>query len=153
MTAPVASSSAQARYDYEGYGRYGGERDKGDSYLAFAVVLLAIAGIMNTIGGIAAISNSHFYTQHAHYVFADLKTFGWAVTIIGVVQILAAYGVYQRNQLARWVGVVSLSLNAVAQLLLIPAHPFFALAIFALDILALYGLIAYGSKPETPAAA
>jgi hypothetical protein len=151
MTAPIASTSAQARYDYEGYGRYGGERNKGDSYLAFAIVLLGIAGVLNLIGGIAAISNSHFYTQHAHYVISNLKTWGWVVTIIGGLQLLVAYGVYQRNQAARWTAVVLLSLNAIASLLMIPAYPFWSLSIFALDIIALYGLIAYGQKPETPA--
>ena len=39
-----------------------------------------------------------------------------------------------------------LSLNALAQLLMMPAYPFWSLAIFAIDILAIYGLIAYGKR-------
>jgi len=39
-----------------------------------------------------------------------------------------------------------LSLNAVAQLLMIPAYPFWSLALFALDILAVYGLVIYGER-------
>jgi hypothetical protein len=41
-------------------------------------------------------------------------------------------------------GVVVLAGNVIAQLLMMPAYPFWSLAIFALDILAIYGLIAYG---------
>jgi hypothetical protein len=36
--------------------------------------------------------------------------------------------------------------NAIAQLLMMPAYPFWSLSIFALDILAIYGLIAYGKR-------
>jgi hypothetical protein len=39
-----------------------------------------------------------------------------------------------------------LSLNAIAQLLMIPAYPFWSLAIFAIDFLAIYGLCAYGAR-------
>jgi hypothetical protein len=45
--------------------------------------------------------------------------------------------------------VVVLSVNAVAQLLMMPAYPFWALAIFTLDILAIYGLIAFGRRITT----
>jgi hypothetical protein len=34
----------------------------------------------------------------------------------------------------------------VAQLLSIPAYPFWSLAIFAIDIVAIYGLVAYGKR-------
>jgi hypothetical protein len=51
-----------------------------------------------------------------------------------------------KNQFARWTGVVVLSLNAIAQLLMIPAYPLWSLAIFAIDILAVYGLVAYGKR-------
>jgi len=42
--------------------------------------------------------------------------------------------------------VIVLSLNAIAQLLMMPAYPFWSLSIFTLDILAGYGLIAYGQR-------
>jgi hypothetical protein len=36
--------------------------------------------------------------------------------------------------------------NAIAQLLMMPAYPFWSLCIFAIDILAIYGLIAHGKR-------
>jgi hypothetical protein len=98
------------------------------------------------IDGIAAIGNAHFYVANAHYVFADLKTWGWIILVLGILQLLVGLGVLVENQFARWTGVVILSLNALAQLLMIPAYPFWSLAIFAIDILAIYGLIAYGQR-------
>ena len=65
---------------------------------------------------------------------------------IGVIQLLVGLGVFVKNQFARWVGVVVLAGNSIAQLLMIPAYPFWSLSIFTLDILAIYGLIAYGKR-------
>ena len=114
--------------------------------MAFAGVMLMIVGIMNFIGGIAAIDDANVYTHNAHYVFGSLNTWGWIILITGAVQVLAAVGIWVRNQFARWLGVGFASLNALAQLLLLPAFPLWALALFAVDILIIYGLIAYGDR-------
>jgi hypothetical protein len=133
--------SAQSSADYSDY-----EDERGRGWILFAAVLLLTLGTINVIEGIAAISRSHFYVAGAHYVFGDLRTWGWVALILGAIQLLAGLGVLAKNQFARWTGVAVLSLNALAQLLMIPAYPFWSLAIFAVDILALYGLIAYGKR-------
>ena len=126
-----------------GYERYQ-DPDRGYGWVAFAGVLLLVVGTINFIEGIAAIGNAHFFTRNTHYVVGSLNTWGWVVLCIGVVQLLVGLGVFAKNQLARWTGVVILSLNAIAQLLMMPAYPFWSLCIFALDILAISGLVAYG---------
>jgi hypothetical protein len=55
--------------------------------------------------------------------------------------------VWAGNELARWAGIVIVSLNAIAQLMFIPAYPFWSLGIFTLDVLVLYALAAYGGRP------
>jgi hypothetical protein len=65
---------------------------------------------------------------------------------IAVIQVAVGFGVFVKNQLSRWIGVVFLAANAIAQLLMMPAYPFWSLTIFAIDILAIYGLVAYGHK-------
>jgi hypothetical protein len=54
--------------------------------------------------------------------------------------------VFVKNQLSRWAGVIVLGANAIAQMLMIQAYPFWSLALFTLDIVAIYGLIAYGQR-------
>ena len=122
------------------------EDDRGTGWIAFAGILLTILGTMNVIEGIAAISNAHFFVGDARYVFGDLNTWGWISVCLGVLQLLAGLGVFAKNQFARWAGVGVLSLNALAQLLMMPAYPFWSLSLFALDILAIYGLVAYGKR-------
>ena len=128
-----------------GYGAYADD-DRGYGWVAFAGVLLIIFGTLNTIEGIAAIGNAHFFVANTHYIFGSLNTWGWVVLCIGVIELAVGLGVFAKNQFSRWVGVFILSLNAIAQLLMIPAYPFWSLSIFTLDVLAIYGLIAYGSR-------
>jgi hypothetical protein len=133
----------------------GGRYATGQGYglVIFAAVLLGLVGFFNLIDGIAAIANSHVFVANAHYVFANLRTWGWITLIIGVLQLLAAVGVVAGNQLARWFGVAVLGLNAIDQMFFLAAYPFWSLIIIAVDIVAVWGLCAYGSRENVEAAA
>jgi hypothetical protein len=120
--------------------------ERGSGWVAFAGTLLLIVGVMNIIQGIAAIGGAHFYTANAHYVFGSLNSWGWVVLILGALQALAGVGVFAANQFARWGGVLILSLNAIAQLLMMPSYPFWSLTLFAVDILAIFALVAHGRE-------
>jgi hypothetical protein len=122
------------------------EQDSGSAWMTFAGIVILLVAVLNIIDGIAAISKSGFFVQDAHYVFSDLRTWGWIVLALGALQMLVGFGIWAGNQLARWTGIVIVSLNAIAQLLFIPAYPFWSLSIFALDLLVLYGLAAHGGR-------
>ena len=62
----------------------------GYGLVLFAAILLFITGCFNIIQGIAAIANSHVFHAHAHYVFANLTTWGWVTAILGALQLVAA---------------------------------------------------------------
>jgi|tagenome__1003787_1003787.scaffolds.fasta_scaffold20948660_2 hypothetical protein len=123
------------------------EEERGSGWITFAGVVIIMVAILNIIDGIAAISRSSFFAHNARYVFSDLRTWGWIVLALGALQMLVGFGIWAGNQLARWTGIVVVALNAIAQLLFIPAYPFWSLSIFALDVLVLYGLAAYGGRP------
>ncbi len=114
--------------------------------IIFAMALLIVLGVFNVIYGIAAIARSHVFVANAHFVFSDLRAWGWVALIIGVLQLLAAIGVMAGNQLARWFAVAVVALNTIAQMLSIPAYPFWSLMIIAVDVVALWGLCLYGSR-------
>ena len=122
------------------------ERGHGYGLVLFASILLLVIGCFNLIYGIAAVANSHVFTANAHYVFGSLRTWGWITLIIAVLQLLAAGGVLAGNQLARWFAVAVLGLSAIDQMFFLPAYPFWSLTIIAMDVFALYGLCAYGSR-------
>ena len=122
---------------------------RGLGLILFAAVLLFVVGFFNIIYGIAAIANSHVFVADAHYVFAN-RAWGWITLIIGVLLLIAAGGVLAGNQLARWFAVAVVGLNAIDMMFFIPAYPFWALTIIAVDVVALsYGLCAYGTPRRT----
>jgi hypothetical protein len=125
----------------------GASRGEGYWMIVFAVVLLFTVGFFNVIDGIAAIARSHVFIANAHYVIGDLRAWGWVALILGVLQVFAAIGVIAGSQAARWVAVAVIGLNAIGQMFFIPAYPFWALMIIAVDVVALWGLCAYGT-PE-----
>jgi hypothetical protein len=120
--------------------------DRGFGWVAFAGAMLLLAGVINFIDGVAAISASHFYVSGARYVIGDLNTWGWVVLLLGVAQALSGLGVLTGNQIARWSGVAFAGLNAIAQLMFIPAYPLWSVALFAVDIVVLYSLIVHGGR-------
>jgi hypothetical protein len=143
MPPTTTPSVGEARRHTEGHG-YG--------LVLFASILLLVVGCFNAIQGIAAIVNSHVFVTNAHYVFGNLRAWGWITLILGALQLLAAAGVLAGNQLARWFAVAVIGLNAIDQMFFIPAYPFWSLTIIAMDIVALWGLCVYGSRRNLAAA-
>jgi uncharacterized membrane protein (DUF2068 family) len=129
------------------------EDEHGQGLVTFAGVLLMIAGILNVIYGIAAIDNANVFTKNARYVFADLNTWGWFVLVLGVVQLFAAFAIWRGTPWARWFGVGCASVNAILQTMFIPAYPILAMTVLTLDIVAIYGLLAYGGRRKAARAA
>ena len=119
--------------------------------IVFAAVLLAVAGFFNLLDGIAAIADSHIFIGNAHYVVGDLRARGWVATNFGALQVIAALGVLAGSQMARWFAVAVVGLNALGQMFFIPAYPFWSLVIIAVDVVALWGLCAYGSRENLAA--
>ena len=129
---------------------YAEERDStGEGWVLFAGTILALLGVVNLIDGIAAVSNSTFFVGDAKLVLSDLNTWGWVLIVMAAVQLLAALGVWARTPGVRWLGVGIAGLNAIAQLIVMPAYPFWSLCLFTLDILVIYGLIAHGARPRS----
>lgn len=116
----------------------------GEGWLVYAGLLVLIGAVLNIVWGIAAIGNAHFFVANAQYVISDLNTWGWVTLIIGAVLLVAGLGIFAGARWAVWTGVLFLGLNAIDQLLSIPAYPFWSLAMFSLSLLGMYGLVAHG---------
>lgn len=125
------------------------DSNRGEGWVLFAGVMVMIAGFLNVIYGIAALDDSAVFADGSRYViFDDLNTWGWIHLIIGLVQVVAAFSIWSRNSFGRVIGVASATVSAIAIMLFANAFPFIAFGIFVLDLLVIYGLVAYGGKPE-----
>jgi hypothetical protein len=140
-TQPARSREWSSNAESAGY-----SDDTGDGWVLFAGITLSVLGIMNVIYGIAAISQSTFFVGGAKFVFSDLKTFGWILLVLGIVQVATALGVWFKVKGVRWVGIAFASLNAIAVMLAMPAYPLWSICLFALDVLVIYALAAHGAR-------
>ena len=122
------------------------DADRVAGWLLFAGAMVMIAGFLNVIYGIAGIGNANWLEANSDYVFSNLKTWGWIVLIVGILQVTAAFSIWVGHEYGRWVGMMSAGLNSIVMLMFIPAYPFGALAVFAIDILVIYGLATYGGR-------
>jgi hypothetical protein len=149
MTAPIADTrqaGGPSGADLAGtYGRY---RDPaaGSGWVVFAGAMIAIAGCLNVVDGIAAIGNSKVFRGHGEILVSNLKTWGWIVLILGVFEICVAIGIWAGKEAARWIGVGVAGLNAIGQLLFASHYPIWSLVIVGFDVLVIYGLLVHGRE-------
>jgi|SRR5689334_20197180 hypothetical protein len=129
------------------YDRPGGGEESGAGWVMFAGIMLLIVGVLNVIYGIAAVGDSKFFVHETQYILSGLNTWGWVTIILGALEILAAFSIWSGGGFGRWFGIFVASLSAIGALMAMPAYPFWSLAIFAIDILIIYGLAAYGGQP------
>jgi hypothetical protein len=121
-----------------------GMGERGVGRAVFAAVYLMIAGVLNIVYGIAAIGHSAFFQTNRHYFFASLKSWGWIALILGILEILAALSLIRGDTFGRWFAIFVASLAAIAALLEIPSYPLWSIAIFALSLWIIHGLVVYG---------
>jgi hypothetical protein len=121
---------------------------RGVGRAVFAAILLMIAGTLNVIYGIAAISDAHFYTSTGtHYVFSSLHTWGWVTLILGVIQLTGGFSLIAGNVYGRVIGITAASLGAFEALLNIGGQsPWWSLGVFAICLWVLYGLVVYSES-------
>jgi len=112
--------------------------------VVFASILLMVAGAINVIYGIAAISDSKFFVNETKYVFSNLHTWGWITLLLGVVGIVAGLSVARGGFFGRLVGITVASITAIGALLSIGgAFPFWSLGVFAISLIVVHGLAVY----------
>jgi hypothetical protein len=123
---------------------------RGEGRVIFAAILLLIAGTLNVIYGIAAISDAHFFTEAGdHYVFSSLNTWGWIIVLLGVLELTGGISLFSGNAYGRVIGISAASVGAIGALLSVSgAYPFWSLGIFALCVIVIHGLVVYGEPVE-----
>jgi hypothetical protein len=113
----------------------------GSSWSSFAGVFLFVVGLFNILDGVIMLARKEYFDEAA-LVFANLQTWGWAMLVIGVVQLLAGWLVVSRSPVGRWVGLAIVVISMVVSFLAIGAYPFWTLIILVIDAMVIWGLTA-----------
>ena len=117
---------------------------EGAGWIAFAGIMLTMAGFFNVINGIAAISDSKYLVNQL--LFANLHAWGWFFLIWGIVQIFAGFAIFAGRSWGAIVGIIAAFFNVIAQLSWINANPWWAVSAMVLDVIVIYGLVVYGGQ-------
>ena len=125
---------------------------RGAGRVVFAAVLLLLVGTLNIIYGIGAVADANFYANDTRYILTNLNALGWVLIILGLIQLTGGFSLVAGNVYGRVIGVVGGTFGAIGALLSMGgSHPFWSLAIFALCVWVVYGIIVFGSDEEAGA--
>src|SRR6476620_8379218 len=118
---------------------------RGMGRAVFAATLLLIAGTLNIIYGIGALSDANIFVNDKRFIFTNLHTMGWVLIILGVIQLTAGFSLLAGNAYGRVIGILAGSFGAIGALLSIGGnYPWWSLAVFALCVYVVYGIVVFG---------
>lgn len=118
---------------------------RGTGRVVFAATLLLILGVLNVIYGIGALDDANIFAGDTRFILDNLNTLGWVLIILGVIQFIGGLSLMGGNPFGRMIGIIGGSLGAIGALLSIGgAFPWWSLAVFALCIYVVHGIIVFG---------
>jgi len=126
------------------------ERTGWTGWISFAGVMLILAGSLGLIFGIiAAVNDKWVVFANRGAVSLDLSTWGWVHIIVGAIVLLAGFGVFTGNILARIIGVLVALASLILNFLWLPVYPVWSVIIITIDLLVIWALTAHGREMRT----
>ena len=124
---------------------------RGAGRAVFTAILLMIVGTINIIYGIGALDDARIFVNDTRFILDDLNTMGWVLIVLGVVQLTGSFSLLAGNTYGRVIGIIAGSLGAIAALLSIGGNnPWWSLAVFALCVYVVYGIMVFGEEERAP---
>ena len=127
---------------------------RGAGRVVFAAIVLLIVGTINIIYGIGALDDANIFVNDQRFIFTNLNTMGWVLIVLGVLQLTGGLSLMSGNTYGRVIAIIAGTLGAIGALLSVGgAYPWWSLAIFALCVYVVYGVMVYGEDERAPSAA
>jgi hypothetical protein len=121
-------------------------------WVVFAGSLLLLVGCFNVIWGLIALFRPRTITVTSQgVVILDLRAWGWAYIVVGVLMVAASVGLFTLQTWGRWLAIGIAGLNALIMVLYLPAYPIWSLLVILLDVVVIYQLSARWPQPPPQA--
>jgi hypothetical protein len=118
---------------------------RGTGRVVFAAFMLLILGTLNVIYGFGALDDANYFVNDTRFILSNLNTLGWVLIILGVIQLTGGFSLLSGNAYGRVIAIVGGSLGAIGALFSIGgANPWWSLAMFALCIYVVHGIVVFG---------
>lgn len=115
---------------------------------AFGGVMLMMLGIFQAITGLVAIFDQGYYLVGSRglVVHVDYTAWGWLHLALGLIAVVAGYGLFGGAMWARILGVCIALVSAVVNFAFIAAFPIWAVMMITIDVLVIYAIVAHGRE-------
>ena len=118
---------------------------RGTGRVVFAATLLLIVGVVNIIYGVGALDDANIFTDSTRFVLDNLNTLGWVLIILGIIQLAGGLSLMAGSTFGRIIAIVGGVLGALGALFSIgDGNPWWSLAVFALCVYVVHGVIVFG---------
>ncbi len=115
-------------------------------WTAFAGIMMVMAGVWWVLVGFVGIVNGDFYVIDLEWILRfSTTTWGWIHVLLGIVILLAGFGLFSGAVWARTVGVMVAVLWAIVAFSWLPWHPVWAVLLIAISIFVIWALTVGGS--------
>jgi hypothetical protein len=122
---------------------------RGAGRVVFAATLLLLVGTLNIIYGIGALADANIFVNDQRYVLTNLSVLGWVLIILGLIQLAGGLSLMAGNTYGRVIGIIGGTLGAIGALLSVGgAYPWWSLAIFALCVYVVHGIIVFSEVDD-----
>jgi hypothetical protein len=116
-------------------------------WISFAGFMMIMLGAFHAVAGLVGIVNDTFYVKGSKYLFQfDRTTWGWINLIVGIIVVLAGFGVFTGAVWARTVGVIMAIVSGIAAFAWLPWYPFWSIVIIVVAVAVIWALTAHGSE-------
>jgi hypothetical protein len=114
-------------------------------WTAFAGITMIIMGGWWLISGLVALFNSEFYVVTQNWIFQfDISTWAWIHLIIGIIVLLAGFGLFSGKVWARTVGVIIAVIATLVAFAWLPYYPIWAIIYIVVSIAIIWALTVHG---------
>src|SRR3982750_2650687 len=116
--------------------------------VVFGGGLVLVAGAFQAMGGLVALFNASNFvvTRQGLVVQVDYQAWGWVHLILGLVAVVAGFGVLGGRFWGRVTGITLAVLSILVNFTFMAANPVWALIVIAADVLVIYALAAHGRE-------
>ena len=112
--------------------------------------MMIILGAFHAMAGLVALFRNEQYLVRPNGLVVTLDYTSWGVVhlIIGVVVLLAAFGLFRGATWARVLTVAVAGVSAVGNLAFLAANPVWGAIMIAVDILVIYAVTVHGREAQ-----
>lgn len=121
--------------------------EDGRGWILFSSIVMVIAGCLNFIWGVAALTKDDFFVDKV--LFANLTFWGWFAMIFGAIAVCAGVAILSRKApWARWFAIIWSSVAILFWFMVIWAAPIAVIIIIVAYILVVFGLVLFGYRED-----